>query len=211
MSTRLQLYNNALLLLGERPLASLSEDRAPRRQLDQVWNSDGVRKCLEEGQWRFATRSVQIDYDPDIDPPFGTSRAFSKPTDWVATVALCVDEYFQTPLLQYRDEGGYWYSDYDTMYLRYVSNDDAFGMNIGDWPGWFEEFVAAHFASRIALQFGDNKLENMMKIRQKLKTVALNKDAMLEPTKFPPMGSWNKARRREFGRGERGRRTGDLY
>ena len=39
MITRLQLYNSALLLLGERNLASLSENREPRRLLDHVWDT----------------------------------------------------------------------------------------------------------------------------------------------------------------------------
>lgn len=211
MSSRLNLYNNALLILGERSLSALTDSVASRRQLDQVWNSEGVRKCLEQGQWRFATRSVQLDYDPDIDPPFGARRAFSKPTDWVTTVGVCTDEYFREPLIQYREEGGYLYADLDTLYVRYVSNDENFGLNINEWPGWFEEFVAAHFASQLALQLSEDKLKTATAIREKRKREALNRDAMSDPTKFPPTGSWNRARQRNFGRGDRGTRTGDLY
>ena len=80
MTTQLDLYNGALLQVGERFLASLTEQREPRRLLDQVWAANGVKTCLEEGQWPFAMRTVQVDYDPSITPTFGYARVFQKPT-----------------------------------------------------------------------------------------------------------------------------------
>jgi hypothetical protein len=139
MTTKLQLYNNALLLCGERALGSLTEEREPRRLLDQVYDTDGIKKCLEMGQWKFAMRTIQIDYDPDVSPTFGYQRAFDKPTDWVVTSSVCSDEYFRAPLLQYTDEAGYWYADLNTIYVRYVSDDAQYGKNIGSWPGSFLE------------------------------------------------------------------------
>ena len=73
MTDRLSIYNDALLLCGERGLASLTENTEPRRLLDQVWNNEGVIKCLELGQWHFAMRGVQVDYDPDLEPSYGYS------------------------------------------------------------------------------------------------------------------------------------------
>jgi hypothetical protein len=213
MSNQLTLYNLALLYCGERALSSLTESREPRRTLDEVWNANGVKKCLEEGQWRFARRSVQIDYDPDITPQFGFGRAFPKPSDYVVTVAMCQDEYFREPLLRYSDEAGHWYSDLDVMYVTYVSSDDGYGLNINDWPGWFEEFVAAHFASRIIwkLSASEDKLKTITALRQSLKKTALNRDAMSDPTKFPAPGGWVRARHRQGSSRDRGNLSGDLY
>jgi len=211
MTTRLKIYNDALLLAGERSLASLTETTESRRLLDQVWNSDGVLKCLEAGQWFFATRTVQLDYDPDIDPDFGFNRAFTKPTDWVNTMALCSDEFFNVPLLEYSDESGYWYADVDIIYVKYVSSDEDYGMDLNKWPGSFEEYVAAHFASRIVLKLSSDpkKLEMLLKVYEDLMKKAKSAAAMAQPTKLLPPGSWSKARLR---RGmERGNRSGDLY
>jgi hypothetical protein len=123
--TKLTLYNDALLLCGERFLASLTEEREPRRLLDRAWDGGAVRACLEMGQWGFAMRTIQLDYDSGIQPDFGYARAFVKPTDWVLTSGLCSDEFFRSPLTRYTDEAGYWYSDLDTIYVRYVSDDVA--------------------------------------------------------------------------------------
>src|SRR5438270_251157 len=83
----------AQMLCGERFLASLTEEREPRRLLDQAWASNAVRACLEMGQWNFAMRTIQIDYDSGVEPGFGYNRAFPKPTDWVNTTGVCEDEF----------------------------------------------------------------------------------------------------------------------
>jgi hypothetical protein len=212
MTTRLNLYNDALILAGERALGSLSEDVESRRLLDQVWNSNGVNKCLEEGQWHFAMRTVMVDYDPAISPGFGYRMAFTKPDDWVLTSALCSDEFFREPLLEYWDEAGYWYADLETIYVRYVSNDVDYGLDLNKWPDSFEEFVAAHFASRITLKLSgdESRWKAAIAFREQVKKTAKNKAAMAEPSLFPAQGSWTRARLRGK-RGDRGNTSGDLY
>jgi len=205
MATRLSLYNDALLLVGERALASLTETTEPRRLLDQVWNNNGVDACLEEAQWTFAMRTVQIDYDTALTPSFGYARAFTKPTDWIRTSAVCADEYFESPVTGYVDEAGYWYADLDTIYVRYVSNDTLYGGNIGAWPKAFTEFAAAHFASLLILKTTNDtaKLKLFVNperpehsIRGRALLKAKSQCAMAGPTKFLAQGAWTKARTR---------------
>lgn len=214
-TSRLTMYNDALLICGQRALGSLTEAVESRRILDQVYNSEGIRMCLEEGQWKFAMRTIQIDYDANLAPPFGYARAFSKPTDWVVTSAVCSDEFFREPLLTYNDEAGYWYADLDTIYVRYVSDDALYGLNIGTWPKSFYEFVCAHFASRVALKLtgSEDKWKFALGLRERAKKTALNKDAMADPSKILPPGTWSRARTRgtTHGRGDRGTTSGDLY
>lgn len=198
MTDRLSIYNLAMLNMGERPLASLTEDREPRRIMDQVWNTGGVQTCLEEGQWFFAMRTSQIDYDTDVQPPFGYNRAFSKPDDWLLTCGVCSDEFFRVPLLRYSDEAGYWYSDLDTIFVKYVSNDALYGMDLSRWPMSFVEFVAAHFAAKAMLKMtnDDDRLKSMIALRQRALNEAKNKGLMAQPTQFPAQGNWSKSRQR---------------
>ena len=192
MADRLSLFNSALTMCGERVLASLTESREPRRLLDQVWDDGGINLCLEAGQWRFAMRAVSLDYDPDITPAFGMIRAFAKPTDWRATSAICSDEYFTVPLLEFSDEAGYWYANINTIYIKYISNDASFGNNLSLWPTRFFDFVACHFASKIVLKLtsGQEKMSGLITLREKLLREAKNHDAMGEPTKFFPPSNW---------------------
>lgn len=217
MSTsQIKLYNEALRLCGERNLTSLTEARESRRLLDQVWDNDGVRACLEAGQWKFAMRSIEITYNPSIEPDFGYTRAFDKPTDLVRTCAVCSDEYFSQPLLRYNDEAGYWFSDLDTIYVRYVSDDSAYGGDYSLWPATFTKFVAAYFAAEIVtkLTSDEQKMKSILHPSNGLlamrRTDALSKDAMQDPTRFMPEGTWAAARRGRWGGSRDGGNRGSL-
>ena len=212
MATQLSLYNDSLLLCGERFLSSLTEEREPRRLLDQVWSSGGVRTCLELGQWTFATLTVQVDYDTNLQPSFGYNRAFTKPDDFVIPVGVCADEYFRAPLTRYVDEAGYWYADLDTIYVRYVSDDVAYGMDIGRWPESFRELVAVHFASKIIKKLSNSEAEvdNLLKMREKLLGTAKSRSMMAAPTSFPARGQWGLARNRYPTRRDGGNNSGGL-
>lgn len=199
MTTQLQVYNDALLLCGERFLSSLTEAVESRRLLDQVWGtSDGVKRCLEAGQWFFAMRSVRLDYDSSIEPDFGLQRAFEKPSDWCLTSAVCLDEFFITPALRYVDEAGYWYADVDQLFIRYVSDDELYGMNLLKWPQVFREYVAAMLASRIALKISasESVRDEIKKAEKAALLKAKSLSLMAGPTQFPARGSWVSARNR---------------
>ena len=211
MSDRLSLYNDALLIAGERALSSLTENVPPRYLLDQVWQSGGVKTCLEEGQWFFAMRTERIDYEPSITPTFGYAYAFTKPDDWVLTSSLAADEFFRSPLTQYVDEAGYWYSSLQTIYVRFVSNHVNYGMNLALWPQSFSEFVASHLAYKVILKLSsdDKRLEDVIKLRKHLLLMAKSRSAMAEPTKFKPPGMWVLSRTRGVNRRDGGG-TGNL-
>lgn len=194
MADKLRIYNASLLLLGERRLASLTEAREPRRVLDDVY-SDALLYCLEQGQWNFAMRSVQVESDAAVDPAFGFTYAFEKPDDWIRTCGLSASETFSLPLMRYLDEAGYWYSDVAPVYVRYVSSDTNYGADLSLWPMTFTRFFEAHlaFLASERITQAQSKTEGLMKIERVRKSDALSKDAMNEPTAFPPRGSWASA------------------
>lgn len=204
MTDRLRLYNGALLLAGDRQLSSLSENREPRHLLDLVWNDGGVAYCLEQAQWHFAMRAARFDYNPSVQPDFGFQRAFDKPTDWVNTSGVFQDEYMTTPLTQYADEISYWFAERDEIFVKYVSNDTTYGMDLSRWPATFVDYVKAYFASRIVhkLPGGADRIQFLMGppghpnrgwLHQTL-LIAKNKAAMALPATFPTRGTWAAAR-----------------
>lgn len=201
MSTdRLAIYNGALEIIGKRRIASLTVNEEARHLLDQVWNDNGVQFCLEQGQWKFAMRTQMLDYDSDVTPEFGYRYAFTKGTDWVATCAVCSDEYMRTPVTRYRDEVGVIWTDIDRIYVSFVSNDPDYGMDLGRWPASFTQYVKMYFASRIALKAtGDNQIVQMLDSKNGMVDKALltaqNRDAQNDPPKFPAAGNWVTARR----------------
>lgn len=197
MSTsKLTLYNGANRLLGERRLRTLTEDRPSRRYLDEAWDDGVVDGALEEGYWNFATRSIQIEPSTTVTPDFGYRYAFEKPDDYIKLAAMCTDEFFKNPLIEYSDEGGYWFSDHDLMYVQYISNSTSYGLNMALWPQSFQKLVQAMLADEVKelVTGNDGKYDRIKKALKEAKLNARNKDAMNQPVKVAPHGSWVSAR-----------------
>lgn len=197
MTDRLTVYNGALRLLGDERVASLSEPRKPRRVLDQAWADGAVNYCLEAGQWKFATRAVQLDASPSVAPGFGTAYFFEVPADHRRLVGVYSDDTLTTPYRDYREEGAHWVAGIATIYVRYVSSDAAWGGDLARWPARFTKYVEAHLASEVALSITGDKgrRDDMIALRDKKELPqALSNDAMQEPTTLPLAGNWVRAR-----------------
>lgn len=198
MATKLSLYNEALRILGERNLASLTENREPRRLLDAVYDAGAVNYCLEQGQWAFAMRAVKLEYSPSIVMGFsgGYSRGFEKPTDYVRLAAFCTDARFTSPTIYYATEAGFWFADVDEVYVKYVSNNTSFGKDLSLWPETFTRYAASYLAVEIVERLTQNsaKWDQTYKLAKQRLREALSKDAMEGPTRELPTGSWANAR-----------------
>lgn len=206
MATQLLLYNRACRIVKERRLSSLTEKQESRYLLDAVWDEGGVRACLAKGHWNFAMRTIQIAYTSDVEPDFGFQRAFTKPADWVRTSALCSDPYFQNPMMNYADESGYWFSDIDTLYIKYVSDDVSYGEDMSTWSEGFFNYAAHYFAAEIqpSLTSSESKEINLDKRLARALTEAKSEDGQNEPARKIPSGSWVNARTRGSRSTERG-------
>jgi len=210
MATKLAVYNAALTLIGERSLATLSENREPRRILDSVWDSGAVKTCLEAGGWNFGTRTFKIEYDPSVSPDFGFTYGFEKPSDWCGTQVVSHSEYFERPMLshEFADESGWWWANIDTLYIKMTSDGAAYGGDLTAWTEKFTRYVEAYLASRIAPKLTRSKsIQEYVddQAEQRLKGAAA-KDAQNSGTSVPPEGSWNRSRGGRGGSG--GRRDG---
>lgn len=212
MSTsQLKLFNGALLLLGSRKLATVSDNVDTCYKLLDAWDSGAIiNRWLQAGYWKFALRSVKMDSNPAIAPAFGYRYAFNLPTDFVKTAAFCSDENYNCPITQYAEENGVWTSDIDPVYVRYVSNDAAFGLDFSQWTEYFTQWCKADLALEIAPSVTTSETITA-RVEKKWKTRlidAQSKDALEGPTTFMPRGSWVRSRQ---GRSSRDRVGSTLY
>lgn len=210
MTSQLEIYNLALSHIRESKLASLSEAREARYQLDLYYDQD-LKWMLEAGFWKFALRTVKIDYDPDTATAFGASRVFNKPTDWVRTYLVSASERLDPPLEEWVEEGNAFIADVTPIYVRYVSNESSgYGMDMTRWTARFIDAFTWRLASSIAPKIMGASEASKAKIEEsqdrKLKE-ALAFEAMREPNRRPPAGKWNQSRFR----GYRGNSGGHRY
>lgn len=213
---QLSIYNGACVAIGERTLQPATagatyskENRETRRALDDIWQRGGVRTCLAAGLWHFASRGAQWNFDPDITPPFGYTCAFQIPIDWVRWMMVASDPYFSAPLLQYTDEGSYFYCDLQMLFVKYVSDDPRWGMNFSAWPDNFTRYVEHYFAEAICIRItGDEKKRlDVEKRRDRYLRKAKSTDAMNEATSMIPPGQWRQARHGRRSGLERGNKS----
>ena len=196
MTTRLALYNGALLELGERELAALTDNVTARTTLDRIWNNDLVDYVLGQGQWRWARRTVEMTEDVGVTPPFGYTHAYEKPSDHVRTCGVYSDEYGQNPLTAYAFEQGYFFADIEPIYLTYVSNDAQYGGDLSLWGEDFARYVEVYMAYRACVRLTQDKEreKDLFKLANKMLRDAKSGDAMEGPTVFPPPGNFVRAR-----------------
>ena len=199
MASKLSLYNGANLILGERKLATLSENRPSRRRLDSVWDDGGVKFCLEQGLWNHAMNTISLSYSPSVTPPSGFPYiyAFDKPADWCRTALISDDGQFCNKAFDFEDQGAYWFANPETIWVKYVSDDALFGGDLSLWPEKFTTYVEHYFAWKICKATTNSNTDKDLieKDLRKALTNARATDAMNESPKTLPPGTWSQSRR----------------
>jgi hypothetical protein len=210
MPSKLSIYNGTLSILGERKLASLTENREPRYKLDDIWDNELIDRVLKMGQWKFAKRTVQLEASPSVTPSFGYQYAFDRPADFIRTIAFCQDEYFDRPITRYENEASWWFCDSEVIYVAYVSNDEQWGGDLALWPSNFTEMVEHYMAMKVAPRLAGIDISDVTLLRWWKQWLAEAKatDAMEAPAKFPPKGGWARSRQGfRSGQNDRGNRS----
>lgn len=208
MPDKLSVYNGALGHCESRPLATLAEAREARRLLDWAWARGIPKLVLEMGQWDFAARSVMIDASSSVAPQFGRLYAFDIPDDFVRILGVYSDEQMTSGYLDYEREGDYIFANIDTLYVKYVSDDDDYGMDLAKWPQTFTQCVELTLAAEVCgkLTAGRVLKNDLLARAQTMMSDAKEINAADKPTRFPPYGSWTRARVGGWSRGPYGDR-----
>lgn len=206
MVTKLELYNKALGHLGPGRLANLKEERGDRYELDAAY-AGCCRYMMEQGMWKWALRTMRLDADTDLAPLFGLPNAYTLPDDYVRMRLCCIDERQDIEDKSFTIENDILYSDFSTLYVTIVSNDSAFGMDLGRWPEAFSNAFGAEFAyeSGLPITKSGSAKDGLEQKKRLMLTEAKTKDALDERVKFKPPGSWGQSRFRGSRGGMRGR------
>jgi hypothetical protein len=195
MATKLSIYNEALRAIGDLRLSSVSENVEARYVLDDAWE-DCVEFVFTEGLWNFATKTQEISADPGQTAIPGFSFVFDKPVGWLRTITIATTSLFDMEAV-YRDEGGKIYSNFDKLYIRFISNEFATDDSVAAWPPTFARLVAACLARECAerLSGSSSKAEVLDSQYKDILASAKNKDALDQSKIIFKPGSWSRAMR----------------
>lgn len=142
---KISLYNNALLILGQRKLDSITEDRAPRHDLDTAYDLGAVDYCLEIVRPTFASLTDKLTVSV-VSTEHDLDNVFTLPTDFITVVGVYSDAKLDQEITRYIIEDRTLACEYATIYLRYTSNARA----LADWSPSFARVVAAFLARETA-------------------------------------------------------------
>ena len=191
--TRLSLYNLALGHLGERKLASLTEDVETRYLLDEEYEQT-LALCLRSGYWNFAMRAIKM--ESDFTPNFGYRYGFTKPDDWVKTYQTSEDERFSTPYtMGLKDQSGSWLADTTPMYFKFVSSIK--GLAEAKFPPDYAEYVGFELAFKVMPRVTNKSQDEIAGFEKRMKkagSIARSNDAMDQGPESLPVGSWVRSR-----------------
>lgn len=187
----LNIYNDALLLLGLEQIASTADNSVRRTVLDTAMNTGLVEEILEDTGWQFGKTTEKLEYNPGIEPAFGYNRAFDKPSNLLRINGIYHDEYFQSPVDYYIDEGDYFFADLDELYIEYISR--AFLTTPAQWPMYFRKLVAAALAQLAGPSIPGANIENAMIQYDRRKKSAVSNNAIAGPPRKIRQGSWTSS------------------
>jgi len=169
MASKLDIFNNALHLLGERRLSTLYEDREPRYVLDNIYSLEVKNYLLELVQPRFAISSAKLS-SPSTSSVHGLDNVYALPGDYLCPIrdpgthgkvgSFFADDEFTQPINRYILEGTSIATEIATnIYIRYVSN----GAGEGNFTPLFARLVAHYLAREAAPRLNPSKLETLEK------------------------------------------------
>jgi hypothetical protein len=196
VATKLGIYNGALAEVKERRLSGLTEDTPARYALDEAYDKT-ILYMLDQGLWRFASRTVALEPSTSFDPEFGYDEFFEKPDDYVRLISLSESNLLDVPLGDFQEDGTGWYANLTTLYCCYVSNASDAGLDLGRWPPSFERAVELELAARIAphvASMGRAELKDIRGDAIKALRDARSKAAMAGPSRRLPTGRLVRAR-----------------
>ena len=149
---QLSLYNDALLILGQRKLASLTEDREPRYRLDDAYSVDAVSYCLELVKPTFAQFTLKME-TPTVGETFTHDHTLT--AAYVAVIGVFADPALDQPITRYVIEGDQLKCDYDVVYIRLVSDAAVFDL----WSPSFTRVMSAYLANELAIRITPDEAE----------------------------------------------------
>lgn len=140
MASDVSICSNALIMLGQKPIASLTENTTGARVAANLY-PDAKRKFLRAHPWNAAIKRLIL-APLEAAPAFGASAQFQLPDDWLRT--LSADDAGGRGL-EFRQEGRRIVASTNAVYLRYVANTSE-----GEWEAGMVEAMTVKMAALMA-------------------------------------------------------------
>lgn len=192
MTTKLIVWNQALVHLGSAPIADTTNTSVMAVNVfNNAWPGV-VEEAFNEGDWNFAKKTVPLLESLSGVASSGYSYAYEYPSDYFRTVAVSPNPNFMAPFDSYLDEGLLLHSSVTDLYIRYISN--AYLDDLTVWPTMFWRYAAAKLAYETCERItqGSTREDKLEKVASKALSKAKSVDARNQQGGKIVRGSWLK-------------------
>lgn len=144
MTSKIQLINNALILIGDLPVNDLVGNERPKVVANNLYDNI-VQNELSKYRWGFARQKAQL--SKWYTGPVGTeySSKYQLPSDMMVLIKL-------NPSIPYNVLNGQVYCNYsDTLYCDYIADTDE-----SNWPPYFSNMIEYALAKDFAIPIRDS-------------------------------------------------------
>jgi len=181
--TKLSLYNDALLLVGERALSSDTEDVPVRYDLDRAYDDpDANDYCLELVKPKFAMLVGKLS-PGTVATNHGLAQTYAFPAAYIAFVEVYDTAELDEVIHRYIIEDRTLYCDVDTnIWLRYIQS----GIALANWTPTFASVVACYLAKSIAPRVAPQKLISLEELFLSRVQAAITLEGAKETQPRPP-------------------------
>ena len=129
MASKIQLISNALILIGDLPVTSLSGNTRAETVANNLYDNI-VQNEISKFRWGFARRQAQLSLTTEV--PIGTewSSIYQLPADMLNLIKL-------SPSINYQILGDKVYCNYSgSLYCDYIAN-----VSESEWPVYFSKMI----------------------------------------------------------------------
>ena len=146
MPTREGIINESLRLLGEPPSTGSGDNSSSVVRARDAYEPR-LRCLFEDYPWNFAEKLVKLAQVAEPQPDY--KYAFSQPADYMRVINISDQTSYFDPdrRLDYSERAGLILSDYDELYMWYVSSE--FLTQEGAFPQKFADLLAAEIAYNV--------------------------------------------------------------
>jgi len=191
MTTKLQVWNEALNHLGDAPIQTIT-DRVPSVSAFSIVYDNLVARCFVAGDWNFAKRSAQLVPNPLGVPAIGFTTVFSYPLNWVKTIVVTnspANTQWMQDMVEEQDGVS---ANTSAIWMRYTAllDDEAV------WPVWFADYVAIALARTTCrrIKQSNSDEERLFQLERRALQAAKAVDGQNENMRSIYKGSWLNGR-----------------
>lgn len=172
MATDVEICSKALILVGDKPIASLTEQSTRAAVCNNLYPL-AKRDVLRVHLWNCAIKRVQL---PALagKPAFGWSNWFAKPGDWLRLIDVgnCGNE-------DYAFEGNRILANQTTLQIRYVAE-----VTEGNWDASLTDTMIKRMAADLAYPI--TKSTSLAQVKQQEYQVMLRLAKAIDGQENPP-------------------------